>query len=212
MKEYKMKCVILGDSAVGKTSIIQHFLIGYFDKRIDSTIGASFVSKQFINKEKNESIKFQIWDTAGQERYRAMIPMYVRDAQIALIVYDITNYDSFLNLKTWLKFFEHDPDICIVIISNKNDLFHKKDHRIKNKDALEFSKDNNAFFFDVSAKEGTNINKVFDFLLNKCKNLKQPKDKKIIHLEDDSFSNYDIVKYVLQESNEYVKNKCCLIS
>ena len=211
MKEYKMKCVILGDSSVGKTSIIQHFLIGYFDERIDSTIGASFVSKQFVNKEKNETVKFQVWDTAGQERYRAMIPMYVRDAQVALIVYDITNYDSFLNLKTWLKFFEHDPDICIVIISNKNDLVHLKDSRIKNQDALDFSKDNNAFFFDVSAKEGTNINKLFDFLLNKCKNLKQPKDKKIIHLED-SFSNYDIIKYVIEESNEFVKNRCCLIS
>ena len=211
MKEYKMKCVILGDSSVGKTSIIQHFLIGYFDERIDSTIGASFVSKQFVNKEKNETVKFQVWDTAGQERYRAMIPMYVRDAQVALIVYDITNYDSFLNLKTWLKFFEHDPDICIVIISNKNDLVHLKDSRIKNQDALDFSKDNNAFFFFFSAKEGTNINKLFDFLLNKCKNLKQQKDKKIIHLED-SFSNYDIIKYVIEESNEFVKNRCCLIS
>ena len=97
MKTFNIKCVTIGNSCVGKTSIIQSFLTNNISDTHDSTIGASFVSKRFRNKEKDEELNLRIWDTAGQERYKSLIPMYLRGSNIAIIVYDITNFNSFDN-------------------------------------------------------------------------------------------------------------------
>ena len=127
MKEYKMKCVILGDSAVGKTSIIQHFLIGYFDERIDSTIGASFVSKLFVNKEENETVKFQVWDTAGQERYSSLVPLYFRDAAMAIIMIDITSRFSLDSAKRWIEYLhQKHQDLSYLVVATKLDLIEQR--------------------------------------------------------------------------------------
>ena len=96
------KIVILGDSAVGKTSILLRYLFDKFKVTSESTIGAAYSSKLFIDKEGNKE-KIEFWDTAGQERYKSLVPMYYRDAHGALIVYDITNEQSIKEAHRWLS-------------------------------------------------------------------------------------------------------------
>ena len=85
----KYKLVFLGDLSVGKTSIINQFMYSTFDKNHQPTIGVDFLSKTIHLEER--TVRFQLWDTAGQERFRALIPSYIRDSSVAIVVYDITN-------------------------------------------------------------------------------------------------------------------------
>ena len=94
------KIVILGESAVGKSSILLRYLYGKFKETSESTIGAAYSSKIVTNSGKKE--KVEIWDTAGQERYKSLVPMYYRDAHGALVVYDITNKESIKKAHKWV--------------------------------------------------------------------------------------------------------------
>ena len=90
----KFKVVFLGDSSVGKTSLINRFLHDSFDGVYRATIGLDFMTKK-VQREDQKNVKFQIWDTAGQERFRSLIPSYVHKSSVAVIVYDITNAETF---------------------------------------------------------------------------------------------------------------------
>ena len=98
---FKFRLVLLGESAVGKSSLVQQFVEGQFDEFQPSTIGAAFVS-QTVSLE-DRTVKFEIWDTAGQERFHSVTPIYWRGAQAAIVVYDITNADTFERAKSWVK-------------------------------------------------------------------------------------------------------------
>jgi len=91
----KYKLVFLGDQSVGKTSIITRFMYDQFDKAYQATIGIDFLSKTMYLEDR--TVRLQLWDTAGQERFRSLIPSYIRDSSVAVIVYDITDRASFLN-------------------------------------------------------------------------------------------------------------------
>ena len=110
----QIKLVLLGESAVGKTSLVFGFVKEVFDKlefqEFNSTIGAAFLSKTVFFDD--TTVKFQIWDTAGQERYHSLAPMYYRGAQAAIVVYDITNTDTFERAKTWVK--ELQRQVCYI--------------------------------------------------------------------------------------------------
>ena len=110
----QIKLVLLGESAVGKTSLVFGFVKEVFDKlefqEFNSTIGAAFLSKTVFFDD--TTVKFQIWDTAGQERYHSLAPMYYRGAQAAIVVYDITNTDTFERAKTWVK--ELQRQVCCI--------------------------------------------------------------------------------------------------
>ena len=97
----QVKLVLLGDSGVGKSSLLQRFVNDTFEESTDSTMGASYLSKIIGNA--GRSVKFNIWDTAGQERYRALAKMYYRDALVVLLVFSLTDADSFASLKHWYK-------------------------------------------------------------------------------------------------------------
>ena len=99
------KVVLLGESGVGKTSIISRFINDTFDEGLVTTTGASYVGKDMVFKDyNNQVIKFEIWDTAGQEKYRSLTQIFYKDAAIAILVYDITNEDSFEEVKNyWYK-------------------------------------------------------------------------------------------------------------
>merc|ERR1712195_323291 len=100
-KVVQFKLVLLGDSAVGKSSLVLRFVRGQFFEYQESTIGAAFLTQ---NVSLNDyTVKFEIWDTAGQERYHSLAPMYYRGAAAAVVVYDITNADSFQRAKSWVK-------------------------------------------------------------------------------------------------------------
>ena len=98
------KVVLIGESGVGKTSIINRYISNTFSNVLTATPGASFTSKTLFLKEYNQSIKFEIWDTAGQEKYRSLTKIFYKDAGAAILVYDITRKESFDELqKYWLN-------------------------------------------------------------------------------------------------------------
>ena len=96
------KVVLIGESGVGKTSIISRYITNTFKSQLMSTPGANFVTKNVIMEDDNQSIKFEIWDTAGQERYRALAKVFYKNAAVCVLVYDITRKTSFNELKNYL--------------------------------------------------------------------------------------------------------------
>ena len=98
------KVVLIGESGVGKTSIISRYITNTFKSQMVSTLGANFVTKNVIMEDENQSIKFEIWDTAGQERYRALTKVFYKNAPVCILVYDITKKKTFEELKNyWVK-------------------------------------------------------------------------------------------------------------
>merc|ERR1719222_1552705 len=118
----QFKLVLLGESAVGKSSLVLRFVKGQFHEFQESTIGAAFLTQTVCLDD--TTVKFEIWDTAGQERYHSLAPMYYRGAQAAIVVYDITNADTFERAKTWVKELQRQasPNIVIALAGNKADL------------------------------------------------------------------------------------------
>ncbi|XP_031109882.1 uncharacterized protein LOC116014035 [Ipomoea triloba] len=151
----KYKLVIVGDQSVGKTSIITRFMFDKFDTTYEATIGIDFLSKTMYLG--NRPVRLQLWDTAGQERFRSCIPSYIRDFSIAVIVYDVTNRQSFLNTSKWIEEVqaERGNDVIIVLVGNKIDLVDKRQVSIKEggAKAREFS----FMFIETSAKDRFNI-------------------------------------------------------
>jgi len=155
----KFKLIFLGDQSVGKTSIINRFIFDTFDGKDHPTVGIDFISKTLYHDEK--SVKLQLWDTAGQERFRSLIPNYIRDSAVALVVYDITKEESYNNIPRWLQDVrsERGHDIVIVIVGNKTDLERKR--VIQREVAEEFAREHETLFMEVSAKMGDNVNNLF---------------------------------------------------
>ena len=154
----KYKTVVLGDSSVGKSSIGMRFTSNKFNSFEEPTIGASFITRA-LELEGNK-FSFEIWDTAGQERYRSLAPMYYRNAVFAIVVYDITSYESYDNAKVWInevmiKEFTH----VIILVGNKIDL--NSERKVSEEEAEKYTKENNILFIETSAKSGENIEKVF---------------------------------------------------
>ena len=161
--ELCLKILIIGDSQVGKTSLLLNYIDKIFPEEHISTIGVEYKEK-FIKKD-DFNIKLQVWDTAGQERFRSITKSIYRNTNGVLFVYDITNKESFANVKNWIKDTENiDKDIKGVILGNKIDL---EDKRIITKEDLEeIGKKYKMPALEVSAKSGININESFDLLVD----------------------------------------------
>ncbi|KAL7406945.1 hypothetical protein ABVT39_000615 [Epinephelus coioides] len=159
----ELKVCLLGDTGVGKSSIVWRFVEDSFDPNINPTIGASFMTKTV--QYQNELHKFLIWDTAGQERFRALAPMYYRGSAAAIIVYDITKEESFQTLKNWVKELRQHgpPNIVVAIAGNKCDLSDARE--VSEKDAKDYADSIHAIFVETSAKNAININEVSVSLL-----------------------------------------------
>ena len=122
--EYMFKCVIIGDTGVGKSNLLSRFTKDEFTKDSKATIGVEFATRQIQHDGK--TIEAQVWDTAGQERYRAITAAYYRGAIGALLVYDMTKRESFENCERWLRELRAhaDPSIVAMLVGNKCDLRH----------------------------------------------------------------------------------------
>ena len=156
-----LKTVLIGESGVGKTSIISQFVEQTFEKDQHSTIGGTFNTKS-IKCSNGKIIKFEIWDTAGQERYRSVTKIFYKDVNVAILVYDITNQSSFQELKKyWVgQVKESSPkNVIIAIIANKSDLFESE--TVNEKDARQFAKDINALFALTSARNNVGVSDLF---------------------------------------------------
>jgi|EP00945_MAST-04E_sp_MAST-4E-sp1_P000669 Ras-related protein Rab-21 len=155
----KYKVVLLGEGRVGKTSILIRFCQNNFDDRQQPTLQASYLDKK-LNVDQ-QSVHLSIWDTAGQERFHALGPIYYRDADAALLVYDITDGDSLGRVRKWVQELKRhaSSDIVMAIAGNKCDL--EKRRVVKKQDALDFAKSVGATHFDTSAKLGRGLNESF---------------------------------------------------
>jgi Ras-related protein Rab-6A len=155
----KYKLVFLGDQSVGKTSIITRFMYDKFDNTYQATIGIDFLSKTMYLEDR--TVRLQLWDTAGQERFRSLIPSYIRDSSVAVVVYDVTNRQSFLNTLRWIEEVrnERGSDVIIVLVGNKTDLVDKRQVSIEEGDSK--SRDLGVIFIETSAKAGFNIKALF---------------------------------------------------
>jgi len=159
------KLVLLGDAGVGKTALAVQFVKGQFNEFTESTIGASFMN-QTVTLPDDTIIKFQIWDTAGQERFHSLAPMYYRGAQAAIVVYDITNKNSFEKAKDWVKELQQqgDPNVVVAFVGNKLDMENSR--KVSSEDASAYAEENGLFFIETSAKAATNVS---ELLYENCK-------------------------------------------
>lgn len=153
------KLVLLGDGRVGKTSVVLRYVNNVFSEKQETTVQASYLTKRLVIG--GVPITLSIWDTAGQERFHALGPIYYRDADAVLLVYDITDTDTFLRVRKWVTELQQmaSKDIVMVIAANKSDLIRSKKYDIQ--EAESYAMTIGAKLFLTSAKFGTGINDVF---------------------------------------------------
>lgn len=189
-----VKLVLLGEAAVGKSSLVMRFVNNDFQENKEPTIGAAFLTQKCNLP--TRTIKFEIWDTAGQERFASLAPMYYRNAQAALVVYDITKPSSLTKAQHWVAELQRQasPGIVIALVGNKSDLAsatggasgdsddadavpavegetnEEEDgtdaRRVPTKTAKAYADEESLLFFETSAKTGTNVAEVFTAIAN----------------------------------------------
>ena len=159
------KCVLVGDSAVGKSSVAHRYISNDFYEFQEPTIGAAFMAKK-LNIDDRE-VRLEIWDTAGQERYRSLAPMYYRNASVAIVVYDITKASSFEGAKSWIKEISKraKSNCMIVLLGNKSDL--ENERKIDENEVNTYIENRDILHFKTSAKTGLNIKRIFSETINK---------------------------------------------
>ncbi|ORY87835.1 GTP-binding protein ypt5 [Protomyces lactucae-debilis] len=175
-KLFQFKLVLLGESAVGKSSLVMRFVKGQFSDFRESTIGAAFLT-QTLALDEETTVKFEIWDTAGQERYKSLAPMYYRNANCAVVVYDITQAASLDKAKAWVKELQRQAqdNIVIALAGNKLDLAADK-RAIQTADAQAYADEAGLLFFETSAKESENVQALFEAVARKLP-LDQPTNR-----------------------------------
>lgn len=162
-----VKLVLLGEAAVGKSSLVLRFVSDDFQENKEPTIGAAFLTQKCTIGDR--TIKYEIWDTAGQERFASLAPMYYRNAQAALVVYDITKPASFIKARHWVKELHEQAskDITIALVGNKYDLVENDNdneeslRKVSVEEGKNLAEEEGLLFFETSAKTSYNVNEVF---------------------------------------------------
>lgn len=158
-KAERFKVVLLGEGRVGKTSILLRYTKGEYNDRQVSTLQASYLDKR-VNVG-TSTAQLSVWDTAGQERFHALGPIYYRDADAALLVYDITDAESFTKVKQWVKELRKmvGNELVIAIAGNKIDL--EKSRNVYEQEAIKYAESVGASHFNTSAKANKGLDEVF---------------------------------------------------
>lgn len=174
------KVVILGDTAVGKTSLLQAYVLGEFKEGVAPTIGASFLASTVNLSE--HSVKLQMWDTAGQERFKSMVPMYYRGAEAAILVFDIVEKSSFKSVKDWVaQLREHGDvgdDIVLSLVANKIDIVDGDPSNLQIiQEATAYAKSIGATLSLCSAKTSAGLEPLFVGLASSIVEVKKAKNE-----------------------------------
>ena len=159
--DHLFKLLIIGESGVGKTCLLLRFTDDSFTANHLTTIGIDFKIK--IIDLQGKLIKLQIWDTAGQERFKTITKTYYKGAHGIILTYDVTDANSFKNIRNWIKQIEANAqaNVCKVLVGNKCD---KPDRQVTEEEGKNLANDYNMAFFEASAKTNQNINEIFNFL------------------------------------------------
>ena len=167
-KEYEIKICLLGDISVGKTSIASRFCKNSFNDNYINTIGGAY-QQQNIILNNGVKMKLHIWDTSGQDRFRSMTNLYYRDAQVAILTYDVTNEQSLDSLTYWLKELNDKVDqdnMLLCLAGNKNDV-DSSQKKVTTAKGKEFAEKNNMIFYETSAKTGAGVKELFQAIATK---------------------------------------------
>ncbi|XP_068100174.1 ras-related protein Rab-35-like [Hyperolius riggenbachi] len=156
--DHLFKLLLIGDSGVGKSSLLLRFADNSFSGSYITTIGVDFKIRTLMLD--GERVKLQIWDTAGQERFRTITSTYYRNTHGVIVVYDVTNPESFVNVKRWLHEITQNCDsVCTVLVGNKDDNAARK--CVETADAKRFGEQMGVRLFETSAKENRNVEEMF---------------------------------------------------
>ena len=158
---YKFKVILLGNSCVGKTSILNRFIGKQFSSTYKCTVGVEFKIKSIL-LDPYTSSELKIWDTCGEEKFKSITRQYYKDANGVILLYDLSDKKTFDSLNNWLKEIRNNaPKYCsIIVVGNKADL----ERKVSNDDAMTFAKNENVSYLEVSAKNGINIELIFEKL------------------------------------------------
>jgi small GTP-binding protein len=226
------KVVLLGESGVGKTSIIKQFTRHAFDEEMESSISSQFSSKTINIPDTNKAIRFDLWDTAGQEKYRSLAKIFYKDAKIVIFVFDMTIKTSFEALQNyWHEQVKSNckEDTIFVLVGNKLDLYNY--NQMKENEAKEWADSIEAIYCETSAKTNDGIYELFEKIgkkiLNpnynynnidqkekelyekKKKGKKKYKDDGDVEEENNSNDNNNIKLNQKNNNNKKPKRKCC---
>ena len=195
MAELSVKLLLVGDTCVGKTSLLLQYTENYFPEEHGATIGVEYKIKMF--QYKDFQIKLHIWDTAGQERFHSITNNFFHNADGILFVYDITNEKSFEGAKNWIKEAEEIGDYFKrIIIGNKCDLEEKR--QVSLAELEQFANEENINFFETSAKDNINLKEVFNKIVEL---IFEDKD------DEEILREYSVKKSSLSIASKATKNK-----
>ena len=215
----KLKLIVVGNQGTGKSCILNRFINETFDEKYQATIGLDFQSKNITIHD--QDVRLIIYDTAGQEKFRSLIPMYIREAQIILLVYDISDKDSFDAMPNWIQEVKEvlNKEVVFALIGNKMDL--ESQRKVSYEEGKKLAEKNNFVFQEVSAKTGKNFEnlfevQIFETVYNKFRKEFEKREEGIeqpnFETNDNTNDNND--KKVKLESNNNVqttkkKRRCC---
>ena len=193
----KISIILVGDTNVGKTSIFKRYYKNEFKASKNATIGVEFEAKEF--KYKGQKYSIQIFDTAGQERFRSLTESYFHLGDGAFVVFDLTNKNSLISISGWIKnVIEKKPSVKMIILGNKDDL---KDRQIEEYEINEILEENNiSKYIRVSAKNGTNIEKAFEEMIDLFENNNN---------EEENNENGKVKGQKLENKTAKKKLSCC---
>ena len=215
--DYSFKYIIIGDAYVGKSNLLLRYAHGQFKDDYQLTIGVEFAAKNV--KIRGKTYRIQIWDTAGQESFRSITRGYYKSSVCALVVYDISNKESFNNISTWIEDCKNQSPktIFFVLVGNKSDLEDKR--QVSTEEGQELAEKYGIPFYETSAKTGTNINEIF---FNSAEEIVKKMEQNYYDLEEDCGIKLNINRQnknkknthtggglQLGSSKEPSKKKCC---
>ena len=205
--QYIFKLILIGNSGVGKSCILQRYMKHTFQETYKCTIGVDFLMKSLIINGK--TVKLQLWDTAGQEKYKSMVSSYYRGANVALIIFDLTNHISFDALPSWIEnYYKNGPEQKnIILIGNKKDL--EVERQVTQEEAETFAETNNMIYFETSAKDGENIDYVFNYAAEKLLEFYSGNNEAILKRQLTPNNEKQINNFQDIRIEEQTKKKCC---
>ena len=202
----EFKIVLVGNSSVGKTSIYNRFVLNEFSNSYKSTITAESKSR-YIKIDKYLFAKLNIWDTMGSEAYRALTRQFYRGAHAAIVIFDLTEQNTFNDVKKWIKDIKNygEKNVEIIVVGNKLDLIEQRS--VEKSQAINYCRENGGYkYIEASAKDGTNLLKIFEELTFELANNHQKQREKEIN------KKYKAKTLEIQVGNDVISEKkkgCC---